>query len=87
MSLSSVFREWKKYEFTPNFAPGGAATVPPMVVITAFVATLTKNDSGVSVYSEADWRRVLADEGIDDPDDVANALETIGTWDGHPGLD
>jgi hypothetical protein len=84
MSLSDAFRTWKRDAMTPNLRVGGGPS--PMVTITMFVATMVKQGSAVELYTERDWTKVLADEGITDPDDVVNALEAIGTWSGHLGL-
>ena len=85
MSLAQAFRTWKNASMTPNLRSGAAAP-PPMVVVTMFVATMSKQGSSVDLYSESEWEKVLEAEGITDPDDIAAAIEAIGTWAGHLGL-
>jgi hypothetical protein len=84
-SLLATFRQWKGAQFTPNLRSGDGKP-GAMVGINAFLATMVKNGGDPSQYSPKEWTEVVRDEGVTDEDDIAAALENIGTWTGHLGL-
>lgn len=85
-SLLNVFRKWQSQELRPNLRSTESA--PPVnAVINAFVATMVKNGGSPSNYTDKEWTQVFKSEGVTDPDDVMALLESVGTWDGHLGVD
>lgn len=84
-TLLSTFRSWKDQTFTPNFRSSEEPPPAPMIAFNAFLATMSKNGSGPTLYSEKEWIAVLKQEGVDDPDDIVAALESIASWSGLLG--